>query len=124
MSKIYTAKGWVNWDYIMDQASSFISVVGARGVGKTYGIFKKLVEEKKEKVWLVGDGANLCLKKFGEEFVKIAPPQLVLGHASGTGIAAKRLFEEEKTVSAAELVPNYLRLAQAEREKLQKEGKL
>ena len=85
---------------------------------------KKLVEEKKEKVWLVGDGANLCLKKFGEEFVKIAPPQLVLGHASGTGIAAKRLFEEEKTVSAAELVPNYLRLAQAEREKLQKEGKL
>ena len=85
---------------------------------------KKLVEEKKEKVWLVGDGANLCLKKFGEEFVKIAPPQLVLGHASGTCIAAKRLFEEEKTVSAAELVPNYLRLAQAEREKLQKEGKL
>ena len=85
---------------------------------------KKLVEEKKEKVWLVGDGANLCLKKFGEEFVKVAPPQLVLGHASGTCIAAKRLFEEGKTVSAAELVPNYLRLAQAEREKLQKEGKL
>ena len=31
---------------------------------------------------------------------------------------------EGKTVSASELVPNYLRLAQAEREKLQKEGKL
>ena len=85
---------------------------------------KKLVEEKGEKVWVVGDGANLCMKKFGEEFVKIAPPQLVLGHASGTCIAAKRLFEEEKTVSAEALVPNYLRLAQAEREKLQKEGKL
>ena len=85
---------------------------------------KKYVEEKGEKVWLVGDGAALCLKKFGEEFVKIAPPQLVLGHASGTCIAAKRLFEKGETVSAGELVPNYLRLAQAEREKLQKEGKL
>ncbi|MBQ7874648.1 MAG: tRNA (adenosine(37)-N6)-threonylcarbamoyltransferase complex dimerization subunit type 1 TsaB [Oscillospiraceae bacterium] len=85
---------------------------------------KKLYAEKGEKIWLVGDGAALCLKKFGDEFVKIAPPQLVLGHASGTCIAAKRLFENGETVSSGELVPNYLRLAQAEREKLQKEGKL
>ena len=85
---------------------------------------KKLYSEKGEKITLVGDGAALCLKKFGDEFVKIAPPQLVLGHASGTCIAAKRLFEKGETVSAGELVPNYLRLAQAEREKLQKEGKL
>ena len=41
-----------------------------------------------------------------------------------TCIAAEKLFESGKTVSAGELVPNYLRLAQAEREKLQKEGKL
>ena len=54
----------------------------------------------------------------------MAPSQLVLGHASGTCIAAEKLFESGKTVSAGELVPNYLRLAQAEREKLQKEGKL
>ena len=85
---------------------------------------KKYVAQTGEKVWLVGDGANLCLKKFGEEFVKTAPQQLLLGHAFGTCIAAKRLFEQGETVSAGELVPNYLRLAQAEREKLQKEGKL
>ena len=85
---------------------------------------KKYVSETGEKVWLVGDGAALCHKKFGEEFVKTAPPQLVFGHASGTCIAAQKLFENGKTVSAGELVPNYLRLAQAEREKLQKEGKL
>ena len=85
---------------------------------------KKLSAEKGEKIWLVGDGANLCYKKFGEEFVKTAPPQLLLGHASGTCIAAKRLYEKGETVTSAELVPNYLRLAQAEREKLQKEGKL
>ena len=85
---------------------------------------KKITEEKGEKVQFVGDGAALCQKKFGEEFVKLAPSQLVLGHASGTCIAAEKLFSEGKTVSASELVPNYLRLAQAEREKLQKEGKL
>ena len=85
---------------------------------------KKYVSETGKKVMLVGDGANLCFKKFGDEFVKTAPSQLVLGHASGTCIAAEKLFESGKTVSAGELVPNYLRLAQAEREKLQKEGKL
>ena len=85
---------------------------------------KKYCGEREEKVWLVGDGAALCQKKFGEEYVKTAPSQLVLGHASGTCIAAEKIFENGKTVSAAELVPNYLRLAQAEREKLQKEGKL
>ncbi len=85
---------------------------------------KKYYGETGEKITLVGDGANLCFKKFGEEFVKLAPPQLVLGHASGVCIAAKRLFESGETKSAAELMPNYLRLAQAEREKLQKEGKL
>ena len=85
---------------------------------------KKYVSETGEKVMLVGDGAKLCFNKFGEEFVKEAPSQLVLGHASGTCIAAEKIFENGKTVSAGELVPNYLRLAQAEREKLQKEGKL
>ena len=85
---------------------------------------KNYVSERGEKVMLVGDGANLCFKKFGDEFVKTAPSQLLLGHASGTCIAAEKLFESGETVSAGELVPNYLRLAQAEREKLQKEGKL
>ena len=85
---------------------------------------KKYVSETGKKVTLVGDGAALCFKKFGDEFVKTAPSQLVLGHASGTCVAAQKLFENGKTVSAGELVPNYLRLAQAEREKLQKEGKL
>ena len=85
---------------------------------------KKIYSETGEKILLVGDGTALCLKKFGEDFVKPAPPQLVFGHAFGTCLAAKRIYENNETVSAGELVPNYLRLAQAEREKLQKEGKL
>ena len=73
MSKIYTVEGWVNWDYIMDQDSSFISVVGARGVGKTYGIFKKLVEEKKKFIYLrrLKSQLDQCGKTEGNPFKKI-----------------------------------------------------
>lgn len=46
MSKIYLPFGWVNWDYILDQKSTIISVVGGRGVGKTYGLSKKFIKEK------------------------------------------------------------------------------
>ena len=73
MSKIYTSEGWVNWDYIMDQTSSFISVVGARGVGKTYGIFKKLIEEKKKFIYLrrLKSQLDQCGKTEGNPFKKI-----------------------------------------------------
>lgn len=85
---------------------------------------KKIYAETGEKVLLVGDGAGLLIKKFGDEFIKSAPAQLVYGHAFGTCFAAEKIFNDGKTLSAGEIVPNYLKLAQAEREKLQKEGKL
>ena len=50
--KLYTEKGWVNWDYILSLPSAFIMVVGARGTGKTYGIFKKLINEKKPFIYV------------------------------------------------------------------------
>ena len=48
MGKIYIDSGWVNWDYILSQPAAFIQVIGARGVGKTYGLMKKLIREKKK----------------------------------------------------------------------------
>lgn len=89
-----------------------------------YADVEKIFAETGEKVRLVGDGAMLCLKKFGEEKLCAAEPQLLFGHAFGTCLAAEKIIKNEETVSAGELCPNYLRLAQAEREKLQKEGKL
>ena len=73
MAKIYDTKGWVNWDYILDQPSSFISVVGARGVGKTYGIFKKLIKEKKKFIYLrrLKSQLDQCGKLEGNPFKKI-----------------------------------------------------
>lgn len=73
MAKIYDINGWVNWDYILEQPSSFISVVGARGVGKTYGIFKKLTKEKKKFIYLrrLKSQLDQCGKLEGNPFKKI-----------------------------------------------------
>lgn len=73
MAKIYNKDGWVNWDYILDQTASFISVVGARGVGKTYGIFKKLISEKKKFIYLrrLKSQLDQCGKIEGNPFKKI-----------------------------------------------------
>lgn len=73
MAKIYTADGWVNWDYIMSQDASFISIVGARGVGKTYGCFKKLVDEGKKFIYLrrLKSQLDQCGKPEGNPFKKI-----------------------------------------------------
>lgn len=73
MGKIYNKEGWVDWDYILDQEASFISVVGARGVGKTYGIFKKLIQEGRKFVYLrrLKSQIDQCSKLEGNPFKKI-----------------------------------------------------
>ena len=73
MSKIYDNDGWVNWDYILSQSASFISVVGPRGVGKTYGVFKKLIKEGKKFIYLrrLKSQLDQCGKLEGNPFKKI-----------------------------------------------------
>ena len=73
MSKIYDRSGWVNWNYILDQPACFISVVGARGVGKTYGVFKKLITEKKKFIYLrrLKSQLDQCAKLDGNPFKKL-----------------------------------------------------
>lgn len=85
---------------------------------------KKIFAESGEKIVLVGDGADPCIRRFGSEYTVSAPPQLVKGHAFGVCRIAEEQRKAGSLVTAEELVPNYLKLAQAEREKLQKEGKL
>lgn len=73
MAKIYESNGWVNWDYIMIQQERIISVVGARGVGKTYGCFKKLIKEKKRFIYLrrLKSQLDQCSRPEGNPFKKI-----------------------------------------------------
>ncbi len=74
----------------------------------------------KGKIMLIGDGAFLCYNKMKEELpdISIAPLNIRYQSASSVAlIAYEKLLENEKiAVSSAELLPNYLRLSQAERE--------
>ena len=71
--KLYTKEGWVNWDYIMMQPESIISVVGARGTGKTYGCFKWLIEHGEKFIYLRRLKSQLdeCKRETGNPFKKI-----------------------------------------------------
>lgn len=73
MAKIYDQEGWVNWDYIMAQPESLVSVVGARGTGKTYGCFKWLVNNRKKFLYLRRLKSQLeeCRKEAGNPFRKL-----------------------------------------------------
>ena len=71
---------------------------------------------------LVGDGTRLCYNAFQERGLKavLPPPHLRLQSAWGVARGALELAREGKTVTAAELRPEYHRLSQAERERAQR----
>ncbi len=68
---------------------------------------------------IVGDGAALCCGFLTEQGIscQMAPVHLRMQSAVGVGMAAARLWPQN-AVSAQELTPVYLRLSQAERERL------
>ena len=77
-------------------------------------------EAKKEKIsyFFVGDGAALCYNRFLAEGLpaRLAPPPLLLQTAWGVAMAARGRFPQP----GDDLTPNYLRLSQAERERLER----
>ena len=83
------------------------------------------LKSKAEPVFLVGDGSNLCYNTLSEEVPNLILPPEHRMHQRAVGVAllAARLWAQGITPGGAELTPNYLRLSQAEREKLEKENK-
>ena len=73
MAKIYDKQGWVNWDYIITQGAAFTMVVGARGVGKTYGIMKYCIEHDIPFIYLrrLKTQLELCASVDGNPFNKL-----------------------------------------------------
>ena len=76
-------------------------------------------------IYLVGDGAELCYRAFGEKYpnVVLVPENIRFQHAYGTARAAEKMAAEDKLCSSDELMPLYLRLPQAERELKEKQEK-
>lgn len=84
----------------------------------------ELLEELDEKysdkrIILAGDGAELVFGKTDSENILLSPP--TLRYQSGIGVCFAA--EEYENTEAAALMPSYLRLPQAERERLAREQK-
>ena len=75
-----------------------------------------------ESVFLVGDGSNLCYNTLVESLPGLVLPPEHKRHqrAVGVGLAALRQIAAGDSGDGAALTPNYLRLSQAERERLEK----
>ena len=69
-----------------------------------------------EKIYLAGDGAELCFKAFTEHDCIVVPENLRYQRASAVAFAAAEFMAEGKTCTAAELQPLYLQIPQATRE--------
>ena len=74
-------------------------------------------------VYLIGDGSVLCYNtlKVVVPGLSLAPEHLQHQRASGVALAAEQAVSQGETGDAAALKPNYLRLSQAERERLERE---
>ena len=90
------------------------------------GELKEEIKNLSESVFLVGDGSILCYNALKEEVPNlICPPEHRMHQrAAGVGLAADRMLAAGETCDAGALTPNYLRLSQAERERLEKQNQL
>ncbi len=83
------------------------------------------IKKLSEPVFLVGDGSILCYNTLKDTVPGLVLPAEHRMHqrATGVGLAAYAMIEAGLTGDGATLEPNYLRLSQAERERLAREQK-
>ncbi len=76
-------------------------------------------------IFLVGDGSQLCFHSLFPQLPNLVLPPEHKMHQRATGVAlvAARAIAEGGSFDGAAITPNYLRLSQAEREKLEKKSK-
>ncbi len=84
---------------------------------------KKDLENLSEEIFMVGDGAVLCYNTIGNEYAKCHLVQEHRRHqrAAGVGLAALEQIAMGILPDAAAMQPSYLRLSQAERERLERQ---
>ncbi len=86
---------------------------------------EKELKELEIPVFLVGDGAVLCYNTLWDRVQTLVLPPEHRHHQRAVGVAllARQKIAANDPGDAAALTPNYLRLSQAEREKLERQGK-
>ena len=88
---------------------------------------REQLDRMEKPVFLVGDGAQLCYRRWSEDHtlgdsIRLPPPHLLYQRAAAVGAAAWDAWERGEAVEAGTLVPAYLRLPQAERELKRKQA--
>ena len=83
------------------------------------------IKNYEETIFLVGDGALLCYNTLLEEVpgLVLPPEHRMHQRASGVALAAQVMLDAGTPGNGAELTPNYLRLSQAERERMARENR-
>ncbi len=84
-----------------------------------------ILNEQGEEVTFLGDGVPVAAKRIEAELevpYRFAPAHLNRQRAGSVGVLAMQYLAEGRTVSSAEHAPEYLRLSQAERERLERES--
>lgn len=85
---------------------------------------KALSQQSTKNIIIVGDGTDIFYPFVeGLPHLKKSAPQNRFQNAVGVGLCSMEAFANNKTISALELLPFYLRLPQAERELKAKEEK-
>ncbi len=81
------------------------------------------LQKFQEPIFLVGDGSILCYNTLSESVPNLVCPAEHRMHqkADGVALCARELIARGEPGNAEALSPNYLRLSQAERERLEKE---
>lgn len=80
------------------------------------------IKNYKKPIFVVGDGSNLCYNTLCEQVSGLVLPPEHKQHqrAAGVALVAMEQITQGASGDAATLTPNYLRLSQAERERLEK----
>ncbi|MBQ7341392.1 MAG: tRNA (adenosine(37)-N6)-threonylcarbamoyltransferase complex dimerization subunit type 1 TsaB [Oscillospiraceae bacterium] len=84
---------------------------------------KKELKNCEKPIFLVGDGSILCYNTLVEDVpqLRLPPEHRMHQRASGVALLAKMQIDSGVSGDGAALSPNYLRLSQAERERLARE---
>ena len=83
---------------------------------------RKVLQKCSEPIFLVGDGSILCYNTLLESVpaLVLPPEHRMHQRADGVALAALEMIDRGDPGNGITLTPNYLRLSQAERERLQK----
>ena len=98
----------------------------AISVEELAGRLKEECEKYGKKVVLLGDGVPVYREKVQEilqEHCEFAPASCNRQRAACVAVLGQSLAAAGKTVSSDDFAPEYLRMSQAERERLEREGK-